>query len=556
MPPTDDASAPMGTTPGAHGLPGAEQDLARVQRKVDAARAVLLRLLQEVVVAESRLGSLQSVQLLEANEQLVVAALRSQDEAQTTSQALTDMTRSAEFDALTQLPNRVLLHDRFAQAMASARRRGGRLALLFLDLNGFKRINDTLGHAAGDEVLHQVAQRLSHAVREADTVSRHGGDEFLILLTEVSQPEDAAVIAGKLLAVLGAPCQVFGQMLNITASIGISLYPDDGTDIRTLIDRADAAMYCAKLQGPGSHVALHGRQAVPPVRCGVPSDALHAPKSVSAHEQVLAAHAQRHTQLQEANEQLVLAALGAQDLQAAAEWAQQRQADFMAAVVQELGNPFAPIRLATAMLGRTRTDEPLLPRVRALIEQQVQQMARLVEAAGQRAQAGAAPPSGLSAAAGAPVSDLAGVIERSGQDFRTAMALRRQTLTVAVPPRRIDVRATTDRLTQLLGNLLGNASQYTPDGGEIRLDAVVQGASVVLSVSDNGIGLAPGAVPGIFEPFGHDSHAMGLNGSGVGIGLPAVRALVREMGGTVQAESAGKGQGSRFTVTLPLVDPT
>lgn len=556
MPPTDDASAPMGTTPGAPGLPGAEEDLARVQRKVDAARAVLLRLLQEVVVAESRLGGLQSAQLLEANEQLVVAAMRSQDEAQTTSQALTDMTRSAEFDALTQLPNRVLLLDRVAQAIASARRRGGRLALLFLDLNEFKRINDTLGHAAGDEVLQQVAQRLSHAVREADTVSRHGGDEFLILLAEVSHSADAAVIAGKLLAVLGAPCQVLGQMLSITASIGISLYPDDGTDIRTLIDCADAAMYCAKLQGPGSHFALHGEQAAAPARCGVSSGVPRSPGAVSAHEQALAAHAQRHTQLQEANEQLVLSALGAQDLQAAAERAQQRQADFMAAVVQELSNPFAPIRLATAMLGRTRTDEPLLPRVQALIEQQVQQMARLVEAAGHRAQTGSVPTRRMLAEAGVPVIDLVGVVERAVQDFRAATALRRQTLTVAVPPQRIDVRATTDRLTQLLANLLGNASQYTPDGGVIRLDAVVQGTSVVLTVTDNGIGLAPEAVPDIFEPFGHDSHAIGLNGTGVGFGLPAVRALVREMGGTVEADSAGKGHGSRFTVTLPVAEST
>ena len=547
-----DTPDPTRTAPGADVLAGAERDLARVQRKVEAARAVLLRLLQEVVVAEGRLSNSQSALLLEANEQLVVTAMRNQAEAENSSQALTDMTRSAEIDALTQLPNRMLLLDRFAQAIATAKRRASRLALLFLDLNEFKQINDTLGHAAGDEVLQQVARRLSHAVREADTVSRHGGDEFLILLTEVSQPADAAVIAGKLLAVLDEPCQVAGQTWRIRASIGISLYPDDGVDIKTLIDCADAAMYSAKLGGPGSHFTLHGEMTKPLVRPTASAADTSLPHA-RAHAQILAQHERRHAHLQEANEQLVLAALGAQELQAAAERAQQRQADFMAAVSQELNNPFAPIRLATAMLGRTRQDEPLLPRVQALIEQQVQQMAKLVDAASHRSQAGTAASEGLvQERLVHPVSDLALVIHTAVQDFQAAMTLRRQQLTVGVPPGPIGVRGNAARLTQMLGNLLGNASKYTPDGGAIRLEAVIQGASVVLTVTDDGIGIAPGAVPGIFEPFGHDSYAIGFNGVGVGIGLPAVRALVHEMGGTVTAESAGNGRGSRFTVTLPL----
>jgi diguanylate cyclase len=537
-----DIPDPSGTAPGADVLAGAGLELEHVQRKVEATRAVLLRLLQEVVVAESRLSSHQSTLLLEANEQLVVTAMRNHSEAQTSLQALTDMTRSAEFDALTQLPNRMLLLDRLARAMANAKRRGTRLALLFLDLNDFKHINDTLGHAAGDEVLQQVAQRLGHAVREADTVSRHGGDEFLILLTEVSQPADAAVIAGKLLSVLEAPCEVDGQRLDVHVSIGISVYPEDGTDIKTLIDCADAAMYSAKLLGPGSQFALHGELTGPPARRSGPAPGVEPP-----HEQTSVRHERRRAQLQEANEQLVLAALGAQELQAAAERAQQRQADFITAVTQELDNPFAPIRLATAMLGRRSTDEPLLPRVQALIEQQVQQMAKLVDAASQRPsapypQARPAP----------PVSDLAAVIDLAVQDFRAAMDLRRQSLAVLVAPGPLPVRGDAGQLLQMLGNLLGNASQYTPDGGSIRLEAAAQGDQVVLTVIDDGIGIAPSAMPGIFDPFWHESYAIGFNGVGVGIGLPAVRALVSEMGGTVTAESAGNGCGSRFTVTLPL----
>jgi len=235
----------------------AERDLARVQAKVADAQALLARLLQEVIVAAGHADSLRTAQLLEANEQLVVTALRNQAEAQSVKQAMAEVSKVAEIDPLTQLPNRVLLLDRFAQAIAAAKRHGARLALLFLDLNEFKQINDTLGHGVGDEVLQKVAQRLSTAVRAADTVSRHGGDEFLILLTEVSQPVDAGLIADKLLTVLGAPCEVGNQVLQLTASVGISIYPDDGEDIKTLIGRADAAMYRAK-RGVGSNYAYHG----------------------------------------------------------------------------------------------------------------------------------------------------------------------------------------------------------------------------------------------------------------------------------------------------------
>jgi len=113
------------------------------------------------------------------------------------------------------------------------------------------------------------------------------------------------------------------------------------------------------------------------------------------------------------------------------------------------------------------------------------------------------------------------------------------------------VQGDSDRLLHLLGNLLENASKYTPDGGTVRLEAAVDGSTVVLSVTDDGIGITPEGVPRLFEPFGHDSHAYGFNGVSTGIGLPVVRVLVNELGGTVVAQSAGNGHGSRFVVTLP-----
>ena len=159
------------------------------------------------------------------------------------------MLHLAEHDALTDLPNRLLLNDRLARAIALARRYGRRLAVLFLDCDRFKHINDTLGHAVGDQVLRSVARRLTTCVRESDTVSRHGGDEFLILLSEVDQPEDAGLIAEKIVSSIGEGHHVADHELTLTASVGIALYPEDGQDAQSLIMRADAAMYHAKHSG-------------------------------------------------------------------------------------------------------------------------------------------------------------------------------------------------------------------------------------------------------------------------------------------------------------------
>ncbi len=159
------------------------------------------------------------------------------------------MLHLSEHDALTNLPNRLLLNDRLARAIAIARRHRRRLAVLFLDCDRFKHVNDTLGHAVGDQVLKSIARRVQSAVRESDTVSRHGGDEFIILLSEVDQPEDAGLIAQKIVAVVAEPHHLAQHELSLTASVGISLYPEDGPDAQTLISRADTAMYYAKSSG-------------------------------------------------------------------------------------------------------------------------------------------------------------------------------------------------------------------------------------------------------------------------------------------------------------------
>jgi diguanylate cyclase (GGDEF)-like protein len=159
----------------------------------------------------------------------------------------------AQFDPLTGLPNRTLLADRFSQIIAQAMRRGSPLAVLFIDLDGFKMVNDTLGHAGGDALLKEVAARLQATVRTGDTVARISGDEFAIVLTDLARPEDAALVAQKALERLSAAFDVHGKEVFVTASIGIAGFPGDGADAESLIGAADAAMYRAKQSGRNSY---------------------------------------------------------------------------------------------------------------------------------------------------------------------------------------------------------------------------------------------------------------------------------------------------------------
>jgi diguanylate cyclase (GGDEF)-like protein/PAS domain S-box-containing protein len=156
------------------------------------------------------------------------------------------MTYSAQHDVVTNLPNRLLLNDRISQSIALARRQDRPIAVIFLDLDRFKYINESLGHATGDQLLQSVSRRLLASVRGSDTVSRQGGDEFVILLSEIINPEDAATSAKRILCSLSAPHSISGQDLHIDGSIGISVYPEDGGDAETLIKSADTAMYHAK----------------------------------------------------------------------------------------------------------------------------------------------------------------------------------------------------------------------------------------------------------------------------------------------------------------------
>jgi diguanylate cyclase (GGDEF)-like protein len=179
-----------------------------------------------------------------------VMVFRDVSEARVTEVKLSHL---AQHDFLTDLPNRMLLNDRLDQAIALARRHGNKVAVLFLDLDRFKHINDSLGHAIGDKLLQAVGKRLVAVVRGSDTVSRQGGDEFVVVLSDMTHAQSAARQAEKIHAVLSSPHAIDQHDLHVNVSVGISIFPDDGQDAETLIQCADTAMYQAKENGRNTY---------------------------------------------------------------------------------------------------------------------------------------------------------------------------------------------------------------------------------------------------------------------------------------------------------------
>ena len=191
----------------------------------------------------------QIIMLQQANEHLVIATIEAHKLAEQVQTGKDQLDHLAHHDVLTDLPNRVLLQDRLSLGIESARRQGKQLAVMFMDVDRFKHINDSLGHAVGDQLLRSVAKRLTAIVRSSDTVCRQGGDEFVILLADVEHAKDVALTAQKILTALTVPYCIDQLDLHITVSIGVSIFPDDGQDADTLIKNADTAMYHVKAGG-------------------------------------------------------------------------------------------------------------------------------------------------------------------------------------------------------------------------------------------------------------------------------------------------------------------
>lgn len=527
-----------------HKRPPTLRAVALLKREAAELRAEVATLRRERLPLQQQDADCgRSAQIVEANERLVIAALEAEHVAETAVNKLDALARASERDALTGTPNRALMLDRLENALALARRRRGRVAVLFLDLDGFKGINDSLGHAAGDEVLQLVSRRLESVIRESDTISRHGGDEFLVLLAAVSQPPDAALIAEKILAAVAEPTQVGGRVLRLSASIGIAIYPDDGEDVASLISAADAAMFRSKRDRRGG-LEFHRRKSSG--KQGTASSTSEAGQPVKRYGSALAEQDPFFRDLREANEQLVISALVAQELEEKTEAAHREQVDFLAIVAHELRNPLGPIRNAAELLAHGNVDDSLLARLPPIIKRQVAHMTRLVDDLldGSRVSAGKFRLERTQV-------DLAMKLSLAIETCRPAFDKKRQRLTVQVPPDLPRLNGDPVRLAQIFGNLLDNASKYTPEGGEISVSAVALEGKIEVTVSDNGIGLSPESLPHIFELFVQESRAVARHGGGLGIGLAVVRDLVEAHGGTVVASSAGTDQGSRFLVTLP-----
>ena len=274
------------------------------------------------------------------------------------------------------------------------------------------------------------------------------------------------------------------------------------------------------------------------------------PALSASGEMARAEYQTRVADLREANEQLVVAALSSREIEADAELAHSKQIKFLAMAAHELRNPLLPLRLAAQMLTRAHSDDQLLLKLQATINGQVSHMARLIGDLldGSRISTG-------KFRLERSRVDLCGILEVAIQTGQPAIDVRRHRFRRIGASGPLNVHADPVRLVQVFSNLLENAAKYTPEDGEITLKAQVLGESVEITITDNGIGITPHALPHIFDLFVQDEHAAAHNQGGLGIGLAVVRELVEAHGGSVVASSAGRDLGSRFTVTLPLAPP-
>jgi diguanylate cyclase (GGDEF)-like protein len=520
-----------------------ERTLALLDKKATGLRQELLEQRRRLSDAQHDLSSSRTVQLQEANQQLVLAALHADDTAQTAVANLAAVSVAHQRDLVTGMLTRAFMLDRLQSALLIAQRHQRRLAVLFVDLDHFKPINDGLGHAVGDQVLRIASHALQSVLRESDTLCRYGGDEFVVLLPEISGPADAGRVAKEMLAALSAPVNVGGQVLTLSASLGISIYPEDGEDAATLIHHADAAMYRHKrdpLGGFQFHIGqpFHRPSPRPRMPVGPAVDALRAASPDSPlHD------------LREANAQLMLAALTAQESAALATDAQRQQLKFMAVVAHELRNPLAPLRLAADMLvNRSATDEISIERLQVIIDSQITHMTRLVDdlLEGSRLSTG-------KLRMDCRELNLCDILDQVMTSCRPGMESRKQHFSLRVPSQPVRMHGDPGRLAQVFSNLLDNASKYTPESGEIALDLTVLNACALVTVRDNGIGISPEMLSAIFDLFMQDARALPHSNGGLGIGLAVVRELVQAHGGGVVAQSSGRGHGSAFVVTLPRI---
>jgi diguanylate cyclase (GGDEF)-like protein len=381
--------------------------------------------------------------------------------------------------------------DRLQSAIVRAQRSSARVGLLFLDLDGFKQINDTLGHAVGDQVLRLAAERLASVVRESDSVSRYGGDEFVVLLAEISSAADAAPIARKILDALAAPAVIGPHPISLQASIGIAIYPDDGADAVTLIRHADAAMYRIKRQGPAASSSIRTTATPIPPTTSAPRPCrwrYAAPMQPSPSTRRGCASCSRPTGSWSGRRR----------------WRRSfrptpRRRTIGRSIsspwpAHALRNPLSAIRMATSLLADPRVNATARERQLQLLQRQAALIARLVEDLLDGSRVG----TGEFRLQRRDLQ-LDAILGVAADACRHAIDAKQQQLVLEAPPEPAVVNGDPQRLIQVFSNLLNNASRRSPPGGAVTLTTRVDGHQVVVTVADEGTGIAPEVLAGIFD---------------------------------------------------------
>lgn len=520
--------------------------LELLQAQAEAARTEVASLRREVVKTREELNRVRSAQLHAANEDLILAAEHAETVAQTAISSLDELSRYSQLDELTGAPNRTLLLDRLHTAIALAQRQATHVGLLFVDLDRFKQINDTLGHAVGDAVLQLVTQRLQAAVRDSDTVSRHGGDEFLVLLTQISSRSDAASVAEKMLAILAKPARIGEHTLQLSASVGIAVFPEDGADPTSLIERADAAMYRSKRRGAGAfevHTGAGSADAEPAAA------RVHAPRFARS-DFARAEHEARLRELSSANHELLRAAQVAQQLKVHAEEAHQRQIHFVAKAAHAMRTPLSVIKSTTSRLRQPGAEAAVSPRHQEVLHRQVAHLARLIDDLLDGSMVG-----GGEFKLDRSVAHLDAIVSAAVDTCRHTLDARSQSLHLRLATPEALLEADSLRLTQVFSNLLIDASRRAPEQGSVWVSTEVVGSEAVVTFRNDGNGIASETLPHIFDLFVLEDHVPS-DDPGLGIGLAVVKELAKAHGGDVHAGDIPGDRGSWFTVRLPLHAPT
>lgn len=502
------------------------------------------QLLETVKTLTKDLPPARVEQILTASEMLAVTALHAQSASDEALNALNRSTRPFETDPLTGLPNRVLFRDRFSQALAHAKRRGGRVAVLFVDLDGFKAINDCYGHAVGDELLRHVARCLKAAGRDVDTVSRHGGDEFLVLLSEVANAGNAATFADKALKALSEPIRVGAEVMRVGASIGISLYPEDGEEQETLVRKADAAMYVAK-RNHTAYAFASAARAVTPVRTPVlRGGADHADGLL---ETALDESRRTVADLTAVNERLTLSIKATEEARRAAEASAKQQAELLNVVAHELRNSLSPLQSASDVIALVGTDASLMPRLELILRRQISHITRLLTDLLEVSRL-----NNSRLALQLRTVELVDLVRDVANSRGPVFERRRQSLQQNIAAQSLDVSGDPVRLRQLLETLFDGASAMAPEGNTMFLHVRSSGVWLRLDLSaDPAVADAPD-----FSDAGKELTEVASElsvGDGTGLSLLVVSELARSHGGSLRATQHVATMGWSFQLTLPLV---